>query len=355
MGNEYIQEDVQILYSSAPQSAVNTPITVGASFKSALVDAFPPTFPTPQFVDDSDQVGDGSEFPRWVRLYRWGIGFSLGMKLNTELALVLIARALGGTITNTVVTATTSWDHLVIMQKRSQGRIPKATTFLLPLIGAADFLLADIFVNSFTISQTGDAMPTVQFQLVGTGLHAKPHGVTSLPNPITDTPVHHYFHGAALGFVLNDGSVRDLSSDGRNLSWSLDFQNNIVISNRVGDSFMTAGDLASGAYSKNVIHGKRRTVLNYRDTLGDTLNQWSWLINTTALTGIALLNKGMDKINVTDRYELEMRVPIGQLNALGGTQDNNILALDNGILALKDVTSEGLLTARGRNDQATLT
>jgi hypothetical protein len=253
-----------------------------------------------------------------------------------------------------VITAATVWDHLAIMQKRNQTRIPKATSFILPNTGGANFLLADMFVEGFTVSQNGDAQPTVQFQLVGTGLHVKPHGVAGLPNPVTDTPEHHYFHGAALGFVLNDGSVKDIGASGRVLSYSFDYKNNIQISRRVGDAFIVAGNIRSGAYAKNVIHGRRTANLTYKGTLGDNLDEYDWMRNTTAITGITLTNKG-DIIETTNRHELELKIPAAQLQSAAGSQDNNFLSIDDGFLALKDTVTEGLVTVRGRNGVATLT
>lgn len=480
---EYIQQDAEIFYSTQPQVAVNVPEEQGADFACALMDAFPAHIPTAEMVDDTDQVGDGSEFPRFVRLYRWQMGFGLGTRANTELCAVLVARALGGDITNTLLQAGQSWDHDVIMQKRQQGRVPQATTFILPMTGGADFLLADVFVDSFTFSQTGDAQPTAQFTFVSTGFHNRVRNYATLaadlPDPVTDTPEHHYFHGAVTAFEMNDGTLIDMADAGRILNWSFEYRNNIIVSRRMGDKLIgtnpgsrqietataagtitTAGNVSvtitaagltgspvtvlvpvllgdtaavwagkvraaladhavispfffvggsgtlivlakktaaandatlnialadgtsvgvaaaptsantspgaasagttnvrTGAYGRNVIFGRRTATMSYAMTLDDDLPEYDRLKEATEITGIKLIAKG-DHIDQTfvnsEQYEQELRIPIGQENQLTGGQDNNFLSINSGILALKDTTTEGLVTARTRNNVATL-
>lgn len=479
--SEYIQQDAEIFYSLERQIAVNVPEEQGAEYGTALMDAFPAVIPTAEMVDDTDQVGDGSEFPRFVRLYRWQLGFGLGTRANTELCAILIARALGGDITTAVIQAGQSWDHDVIMQTRQQGRVPQATSFILPMTGGADFLLADCFIDSFVLSQTGDAQPTCQFTFASTGYHNRVRNYATLaadlPDPVTDTPEHHYFHGAVTAFEMNDGTLIDMSDAGRMLNWSFEFRNNIVISRRQGDRLIgqspgsrqietataagtitTAGnvsvtvtaagltgspltllvpvllgdtaavwagkvraalaanaaisslffvggsgtqivlakkvslandgtlnialaddtsvgvtaaptsantsagvasvgafDVRTGAYARNVIHGRRQATLTYAMTLDQDLPEYDRLKAATEITGIKIIAKG-DPIDPTlinvEQYEQELRIPIGQENQLSGGQDNNFLSINSGILALKDTVTEGLVTARTRNNVA---
>src|SRR6267142_1395267 len=132
--DEFLASDVQVGFSKLPETAINIPYVLTADFASGLVHQFPPMIPQGEFMTDEDMIGGGDEFPRQNQLYRWAQrGRTFTGKINTAFAAVLLARFLGGTITNTVVTATTSWDHFVIMQTKAQGRVPKLTTMYVPV------------------------------------------------------------------------------------------------------------------------------------------------------------------------------------------------------------------------------
>ena len=357
----YIQEDVTVIYSAQPQSAINVPVeetSDATKYKVALVDAFPGIIPTPNMVDDASQVGDGSEFPRFVRLYSWGLSFNLSMLANTELALVLIKRAFGGTVTNTVVTASTVWDHVVPFQNsRTQGRIPQATTFIIPMVGGQDFVCADMFVQSVTLSQSGDARPTASFALMGTGLHKRlrSYGTPlALPDPDTDTPEHHYFHGGLLGFTLNDGSVEDFAGNGELDSYQFDMQNTLQMRRAPGDGFLVNGDVRSGSYSRSMIHGKRTANVQFQKLLDADLPEYGWLANNSLITGMTITNRG-DIIVSDKKWELEIIVPAAQLQSTTPSTNNNFLTVNNNMMGLKDATTLGLAKVRGRNGVATLT
>ena len=361
MGYPFIQEDVTVIYSTAPQTNINTMVeeTVDdTKYKVALVDAFPGVVPNGEMVDDSSQVGDGSEFPRFVRLYRWGLSFNLSMLLNTELALVLIKRAFGGTVTNAVVTAGLVWDHTVPFQNaRTQGRVPQATTFVIPMVGGQDFVCGDMFVQSVQITQQGDARPTATFALAGTGYHKRIRDYVTplaLPDPDTDTPEHHYFHGGMLGFTLNDGSVEDFAGQGWLDSYQFDMQNTLQFRRAPGDGFLVAGDVRSGSYSRSVIHGKRTAGVQFQKLLDDDLPEYEWLRNNTLITGLSITNVG-DIIETTHKWELEIIVPASQLQSTSPSTNNNFLTVNNNLMALKDSVTLGLAKVRGRNGLATLT
>lgn len=352
--SEFLLSDIVGGMSAAPESAVNTPYTLSADFLGMKANGVPPPVPGAESIDDSDMIMGGSEFADDVWLYNWLQNpYSFGGKLNTETAARWFLRALMGTITDAVVTATKSWDHSVVMQTRAQGRTPKYTTVVLQL-GGANFLFCSMAVNSFSISQNGTAVPQFQCEVIGTGKYQKVSDIS--PALIIPAPVqHNYMHGAACVLTLNNGSTVNLSTLGRIRSWSFGLQNNLVTGDRrPGDPFMTANDVTTGSYVRSLLRGKRSVSAQIKLSLDENLSEFDWLKSGTTITSLKVKNVGKIIGTSTDSFEFELTVPKSKIQVITGDSEGDDATITINFLPLRDPVSGGLITGRVRNDAATM-
>lgn len=172
----YLQSGIQIGLSVAPETAVNVPYSLAAEFEGVLMDAVNPPMPDFESIDDSDQVGDGSEFAKNVRnYYLQQPNFPFNGKVNCESMARILRRFLGGTVTDTLV-ATGVYDHAIIMQKASGGTnpgiVPQLSTVPV-LLGGNDMIWSSMAVDSFSITQQLAGEPRFSSQLIGTGYHKR--------------------------------------------------------------------------------------------------------------------------------------------------------------------------------------
>lgn len=353
--SEFLLSDLQVAMSLLPESAINTPYQTSADFVGMRLNSLPPQVPQVQTVDNMDMIGGGDEFADDVRLYNWlQQPLTLGGKLNSETAAMWLLRALNGTVTNAAVTALHSYDHSAPMQTRAQGRTPKYTTLIMNL-GGADIVLASMAVNSFSISQQGTNEPQFAVEVIGTGKFQRLRDITSpaitIPYPVT----HHYFHGAAAVLLLNDGVVKNLSSLGRIRSWSVSLQNNLVVGDRrPGDPFKTSGDVRTGAYVRSLLRGKRTAAAQIKLALDENLAELDYLTNNTTLTNLSIKNVGEPIPSSAENFEVEWKIPSFKVQTVTGDSEGDDATVTLNFLPLRDAVSGGLVTARVRNDQATL-
>jgi len=350
--SEFLASDVQVGFSKLPQVGINTMYQLTADFASGLVHQFPPVIPQGEFVTDEDMIGRGNEFPTQNQLYRWAQrGYAFTGKCNTEMFAVMLARFLGGSITNTVVTATTSWDHTIVMQT-SGTRVPKMTTMYLP-IGGADFLFP-MAVNSISIQQNADEQPTFSMDLVGTGLHQRHRDIVT-PIVLPDPPLYHYPHGAATFVALNDGSLVNLSSLGRIRSLSAGATQNIRVGDRrPGDPFLEAGNVRSGSYARFLNRGKRSGSAQVKLSLDENRHEYDWVKNGTPITAF-VIKLVAEKIGAsTDSFEVEWAIPNLSLQVIDGDQEGDDATITLNFINLEDAITGGLMVARIRNNVATL-
>lgn len=352
---EFLLSDGQVAISVLPESAVNTPYQLSADFIGMRLNQVAPWVPQAQTVDDAEMIGAGDEFADDVRLYNWlQQPQTLTGKLNTETAANWLLRALMGTVTDAVVTATKSWDHSVPMQTRAQGRTPKYTTLIMNL-GGADIVAASMAVNSFQISQQGTNEPQFSVEVIGTGKFQRLRDITSPAIVVPLPATHHYFHGAAAVLVLNDGVVKNLSSLGRIRSWSVNLQNNLVVGDRrPGDPFKTSGNVLTGSYVRSLLRGKRTAGVQIKLSLDENLSELDWLTNNQTLTALSIKNVGQIIGTSTDSYEVDWKVPRFKLQTLVGDSEGDDATITLNFLPVRDPVSGGLITARVRNDQATM-
>jgi hypothetical protein len=346
-------EDLSLLFSSAPETAVNTPYTTAGGFKVALFNSFMPPIPRPDKLKSSE-IGAGNEFGQKGRNGYWPPNdIPIGGLLNTEFAAVLAARCFSGTVTDTVVTTAKSWDHTVALQTKAQGRVPKLTS-ILPLLGGYDFLHASCAVENFRVTFGGNAYPQYQATLRNTGYSFTRNAGLGTPIVPGSAPTHHYLHPAGVKATYNNGSLIDLGSLARLVSGMCELNNNIVVTPMPQDPFKISGNPASGAYARVINRGKRTAAPTLKSLMDETLAEWLDVLNSTDITALTYLFQGDIIAGTTaDRYEFEVTYPLSTMSIQGDTEGANAaiaLSFDTD----RSDASPSIAQLRVRNDQATL-
>jgi hypothetical protein len=354
---QFLLADSIYAISKTLESAINTPKTLSADFETFRAKAMAPSIPVPEIVSDREEIGDGNEFEDDSRLYYWSQNeYSWNAKLNTEAVSRIFLRALGGTVTDAVVTATKSWDHSVVMQTRVDGVVPKYST-LVHKIGGSDFLFPSMAVNRFEVSQGGAGEPQATFSLVNTGNHMRVADI-SPAIVFADPPKHNYMHGAATAFTFNDGSLKDMAATARVRNIALSFSNNLIVGNdarSAGDPFLTTADRGSGAYVRVLNRGTRTSSAQFKLMLDENLTEYGYIKNGTIITSCKVVFGGQKITGTTaDYFEFEWNIPKSKAEVLGGDTEAEKGAVSITFGPKRDSVTKGLITGRVRNDQATM-
>src|SRR5690606_34916849 len=99
--------------------------------------------------------------------------------VETDVPARLLARALGGTVTDTTVD-TGVYSHAVPMLNPQVGvNLPSFS--VASILGTASWLFAGCRVNSFRMFQQGDQRVQYEANILGSGKFTNPHGLMSLP------------------------------------------------------------------------------------------------------------------------------------------------------------------------------
>ncbi len=350
--SEFITRDTDLLISSEPESAYNTNYVDATDFRRMLTTGSPLSLPTLEKLDDSDRIGQGDEFPRQARGNYWSQPkWQISDTVNVDLTALLLARALGGTVTDALV-ATGVYDHTFSHQVDADGRqLPSSD--VVQNVGGQDWLFPGVVVGAFGFSQEGANAPTFTADLVGSGKHVKISSIDpafgDFPNPIDQN----FMHGAATVVSYNDGSLLDFSAAGRLRNVSFQWANNLRENDRrAGDPFLVSGDHFKGAYVNRCLRGRRQLQISLSVTLDENQREYTKNKETTVLTNVKVLCKGA-KIDSTRYNEFELIVPKAVIMSIeGGTSDEDLV--QNLTLMPLANSSGQILTARIRNSSATL-
>src|SRR6476620_3083321 len=233
------------LQAIAVQSTPNSPSTTGTDYNAFLCNALPPTIPSNETVTDEAMVGDGfSRTRRNTYNYYWNErGLGISGELNDHISAILMKGFLAGATTVTPLTPVSNKDNSTV--QASSSVVPKLFSIYRHLQGEK-FIHGNLFPNGFTIAQEGEARPTFNFDLMGSGLFLDDVALAAATfdeSAIIPAPNYEYFHGAATIFTATDGTdTYDFTAQGRFISLSIEGGNGGRIARRPGDTFLTAGD-----------------------------------------------------------------------------------------------------------------
>lgn len=346
MRTEYAQHWI----SKTLEGSYNTPESTGSNYER--IPTTEPYFHLPLLEKVSDANRLGQNAPTHLCNTYWQHS-EMGIRddIETGVPARLLRRCLGGSVTNTVVTASEVWDHEFAILQPQVGDILPSFSWATKH-GDASFLCAGCMVESFRIFQQGAERVQYEATIVGSGKFTNPHGLTSLPDAVATACMD----GFRTSIVYDDSGAVDLSSGGKCLAWSVEHRNNIRRNKRrLGDPVLTVGN-GSGAHVRKQPRGKYETIISLTldfDDATDDLVDWKKSIENKILDDLTFTVKG-PIIETTNRHEFEIIVPKFSFEVVAPADDDGDSAVTVNVVALEDPVSKGTITGRVRNALATL-
>lgn len=335
--------------------AVNVPNLQAGNYEKFLANVTAPVIPAMETVSDQEMVGDG--FSRTIRSLRntyWAGGvFGVQGLLNDHIASLLLNGWQGGAITPTPRTAP-SKDIAAVMNVINSN--PKMFNIFRKL-GGEHFLHTSMAPDTFEIAQEGEADPTMNFGLRGTGHYLDVDELTPAPfeeNLIQEAPEYAYFHGAATSIIVSDGVTSyNWTADGELISVSVGGNNKVDVRRRPGDTFKTSGNHNSGAFARKIRNGSQpEGSIKLKVDLRSDLREFKAMVANRKLTGLTVLFSGYDKIGAgADFHEFEIKAPKSQFALIEGDTDQDFGAISLNIQPLRDAITKGYFTNRTRTEK----
>lgn len=335
--------------SKTLEASFNTPEATGSNYSE--IPTQEPYFTLPKLEKVSDANRVGVDAPTHLCSTYWGHGeLSLKDDVETDVPARLFRRALGGSVTDTVVSAGAVWDHTFAI-------LPRATSDVLPsfslasILGAASFLLSGCMIDRFKVSQKNSERVQHETDIVTGGKFTNPHGLTSLPS-LAETACMDGFR-TAIQYTDSDGStIVDLATLGRVIEWMVEHKNNIRRNKRrIGDPIQTVST-GAGAYVRSMPRGKYETAIQMTVDFVD-LSDWTKSVKNEVLTNLKFKVVG-PIITGVYRHEFEIIVPKFGFDSPDTADDEGDASTPINIIPFADPVSGGTITGRIRNAQATL-
>lgn len=339
--------DQNIILGKTPDSAVNTPRSLAAQVIGARVNSQMPPLPDVQRTPDQ-MIGDGTERSQQLRKgWLMPRQLQLGGRLNTESAAMFGARALGGTITPTAVTAATSYDVVTLMQTKAQGRLPKLSTLGF-LLGGYDFIWPSMAVDNFEITFDGSNDVNFTASFTNTGYFVR-NADLGIPLSAPAVPAYHLMHPAGTRVTFSNGTTIDYAQDGKLISGACSLGNGIIVKQLPGDPFLDAANRKSGAYARDIHRGVRVPAARVKFQMDESLAEFTMAQSGSDITSLTFLFQGEDAISTSSEfYEYEWKFPLAEIETLQSDPDGDDAALTMTFYPKKDAVSGGYVIQRVR-------
>lgn len=341
-------EDAKHWISNAVEGTFNTAPSTGSAYSQ--VPTQNPFFLLPKLEKRSDAGKSGHTAPTHLCNHYWSPGqVQFRDDVETNVPARLFARALGGTVTDTLV-ETGVYDHtFAILQPQVGSILPSFG--LASLLDAASFLLHGVMVDRFKVSQKGDERAQFEADLVNSGKFTNPHGLTSLPELATPACMDAF--RTVVSYVDTDSSTINMTSVGSLIEWSVEHKNNIKTNKRrQGDTVQTQSGGGSGAHVRRMPRGKYETTISMLIDFLD-LDTWKKSTKSEEMTNLKFKVVG-PTVGATSRHEFEIIVPRFSFETVDPSDDDGDAATMVNVIALEDSTTLGTITGRIRNGSATL-
>lgn len=335
--------------SKTLEASLNTPEPAGANY------TFLPTrqaffnLPKLEKITDADRIGRNAP-SHACNAYWLPSEITVADDVETDLPARLFRRALGGAVTDTVVSAAQVWDHeFAILPPTVGDDLPSFS--MASQLASASFLLAGMAVDKFKMSQTKAARAQYEATLVNTGKFANPHGLVGLPALAPSICLDGF--RTKIEYTDPSGPTTvDLGTVGRVIDWSVEHSNNIQREKRrTGDPILTIGN-GSGAYLRKLPRGKYETAISLTLDFVD-LADWTASVENKILENLKFTVVG-PVITGAFRHEVEIIVPKFIFDTPATGDDEGDATTPISVIALEDPVSLGTITGRVRNASATL-
>jgi hypothetical protein len=342
-----------VLQGIAIQGTVNNPSLVATNYYQYLANVLAPQLPKLESVDDSAMVGDGySRVERNIYPYYFADKpWQISGELNDHISAILMHAGQGGA----VVPTTRPGSVKDITSVASNSSVPKYFS-LFRHLGGDNFIHGSMFVNNWSIQQEGEARPTFNSDLLGTGMFVDADALAAASfdeNAMIVAPEYEHFHGARTVVSATDGvETYNWTSDGSLSSLAIESGNSGLITKRPGDPMSVTGDGRSGAYARLARIGKSTGMIKLKVDLGSSLREFKAMILRRKLTALTIKFLGFGKIGSTsDEFEYEIKSPVSQFTTIDGETDQDFGALSLEIRPLRDPVTKGRFTTRVRTNK----
>lgn len=342
--------DSQSWISKTLESAYNTPESTGSNYE--FIPTLNPFFALPvvEKVNDAQRIGRNAA-SHLCNTYWSHFEMSIEDDIETGVPARLFRRALGGAVTDTVVTSGQTWEHEFAMLNPQVGvNLP---SFSVPvLLGAASFLFAGCRVDRFRVSQQNNERVRYQADIVGSGKFTTPHGLTSLP-ALATVPCMDGFRTEVTYVDPAGPTTINLGTAGTLMEWFVELNNGLRRNRRrVGDPVQTVGS-GSAAHVRGLPLGQERTTqigmkLDFVD-----LTEWTAMTANTTYQDLTITVKG-PVIESTNRHEFQIIVPSFAFEVVTPDEDEGDAAISVNVIPFEDSVSKGTITGRIQNATATL-
>jgi hypothetical protein len=347
---EFRVNDVSLWLSEAPETALNTHYTAGAEYIRILNGQGFYILPEMEKRNDANRPGNGHEFATYTCNHYWTHpAVTLEDEVNVNGAGRLLLRSASGAVaTQLLETGVTK--HSAAMLPVANGRQNKASDFI-ALLGGSSFLLAGGVVERYRLFQNRADPPRYQADLVFTGKHIRPHGVTSLP---ASADIIQCLDGnQSVIQWTDDGGLRDFAALGRVLSWFCEVNNATKLNDRrPGDPSTSNGTDGKAAYVRRMLHGNRVVTAQIVITSDNDVYEWLRMTTNQALTDVTFSARSTALIGATQRAALTMIVPNGRIVSVTPGEDDGDQTATINIVGYYDATSGGALETEVVNNIA---
>lgn len=315
----FLQRVIETYISTAPESAINTPVTTGANFKRVLVNN--PRVTIPQPLKRDNQGRGGSEFITAppCNTYWENPQIEVAGPVDFDMMSRLWLRAVGGTITDTTVVATFAFKHSAPMLPGSTSLVLPASTGISRLPGSVlSYLYSGMIVGQASLSQNRVDAAEASFTLTGTGKHktvlspADDALINALPAISSWSCVRPFAY-----LSYDNGAPVDLGAGCGIRNWSVSLNNNL---NPEGDrctsdplqnagDYSTSGGASEAAYNTTLTHGDRNLDIEFNLLVEPTSPQYADLVANTPLTSVTFGARGA-LLNGSTYESIKLIVPI---------------------------------------------
>lgn len=341
-------DSAQHWISKTVEGTYNTAPATGSDY--SFIPTQNPFFQLPTIEKVNDRTRVGRNAPSHVCSTYWSNPqYGLVDDAETDVPARLFRRALGGTVTSTLV-ETGVYDHVFAILNPAVGSILPSFG-MASLLDAASFLFHGNMVDRFKVSQQGSNRAQYEADVVGSGKFTRPHGLVSLP-ALAPTQCMDGFR-TEVSYVDDAAATVNLHTLGTLIEWMVEHKNNIRRDKRrVGDTIQTESTTGTAAHVKSMPRGKYETAISLKVDFTD-LTAWTKSAQNKTFTNLKFKVVG-PTVGAISRHEFEIIVPSLVFETVTPDEDAEDAATLINVIALQDSVSAGTITGRIRNASATL-
>lgn len=293
----------------------------GAEFRQFATDARPGAFPTRENIPNN-MVGTGKAYPQQEAAGRsLPLNMPVAGLLHSTFGVRLFRDFLGGTIVETARGPQGTIDSAIRML--AAGSAPLMSN-IVEKNGGRAFLHGDTFVQTFNVSQSGDAPARFDGTIQNSGYTKKLADTNIDVADVEAIDPYVFARGFKTTLSFSDGTTTFNAGDELDLvDVAFNGNQNVIVEGQIGDLPVDATNECLGSYARNLYIDVQTAVITFKSYMGDTFALFdSWAANKK-LTNVTLIFYSCEKIGLTtDVWEFEIKLPVGSFNLAPDSQGN---------------------------------